>query len=94
MIEVVCCGTKDLAMRKQGRFSAEFKRRVVEELLSGMTGPAQLCRRHNFSSDLLYHREKQYRVARSAGDEVTVCLIPNEKIMVYKRRDKLAEYHL
>lgn len=39
-------------------------------------------------------RGKQYRVGRFANDDVTVCLIPNEKIMVYKGKDKLAEYHL
>ncbi len=46
---------KDLAMRKQRGFSIEFKRQVVEELLSGETGPAQLCRRYNISSSVLYH---------------------------------------
>jgi hypothetical protein len=36
----------------------------------------------------------QYRVGRFVGAEVTICLLPNEKIMVYQGRDKLAEYHL
>ena len=47
-------------MRKPRIFTAEFKRQVVEELLSGTTGPAQLCRRYNLSSGLLYHWKKQY----------------------------------
>jgi transposase-like protein len=47
-------------MRKQRTFSQEFKRQVVEELLSGESHPAQLCRRHNISSSLLYHWKKQY----------------------------------
>ncbi|MEA3485148.1 MAG: transposase [Candidatus Aerophobetes bacterium] len=47
-------------MRKQRRFTAEFKREVVEELLSGATGPAQLSRRYNLSSGLLYHWKRQY----------------------------------
>ena len=47
-------------MRNQRTFSQEFKRQVVEELLSGESGPAQLCRRHNISSSLLYHWKKQY----------------------------------
>jgi transposase len=47
-------------MRNQRTFSQEFKRRVVEELLSGESRPAQLCRRHNISSSLLYHWKKQY----------------------------------
>jgi transposase-like protein len=60
MIGAAFCGRKDLAMRKQRRFPAELKRQVVEELLSGITSPAQLCRRHNISSGLLYHWKNQY----------------------------------
>ncbi|MBM3166471.1 MAG: transposase [Chloroflexi bacterium] len=51
---------KDSAMRNQRSFSLEFKRRVVEELLSGESRPAQLCRRHNISPSILYHWKKQY----------------------------------
>ena len=51
---------KDLAMRNQRSFRLEFKRQVIEELLSGESGPAQLCRRHNITSSLLYHWKKQY----------------------------------
>ena len=51
---------KDLAMRSQRGFSLEFKRQVVEELLSGESRPAQLCRRYNISSSLLYHWKRQY----------------------------------
>ena len=47
-------------MRNQRSFSLEFKRQVIEELLSGESGPAQLCRRHNITSSLLYHWKKQY----------------------------------
>jgi len=47
-------------MRNQRTFSQEFKRQVVEELLSGESRPAQICRRHNISSSLLYHWKKQY----------------------------------
>ncbi len=51
---------KDPAMRNQRSFSLEFKRQAVEELLSGESRPAQLCRRYNISSNLLYHWKKQY----------------------------------
>jgi transposase-like protein len=51
---------KDLAMRNQRNFSLEFKRQVVEELLSGESRPAQLCRRYNISSSILYHWKRQY----------------------------------
>ena len=47
-------------MKNQRSFSLEFKRQVIEELLSGESGPAQLCRRHNITSSLLYHWKKQY----------------------------------
>ena len=47
-------------MRNQRSFSVEFKRQVVEELVSGESRPAQLCRRYNITSSLLYHWKKQY----------------------------------
>ena len=47
-------------MRNQRTFSQEFKRQIVEELLSGESRPAQLCRRHNISSSLLYYWKRQY----------------------------------
>ena len=51
---------KDLAMRNRRSFSVEFKRQIIEELLSGESGPAQICRRHNIQSSLLYHWKRQY----------------------------------
>jgi len=51
---------KDLVMINRRSFSLEFKRQVVEELLSGESRPAQLCRRHNISPSLLYHWKRQY----------------------------------
>jgi transposase len=51
-------------MRNQRSFSLEFKKEVVQELLSGESSPAQLCRRHNISSSLLYHWKKQYSRGR------------------------------
>lgn len=47
-------------MKNQRSFSVEFKRQIVEELLSGESGPAQICRRHNIQSSLLYHWKRQY----------------------------------
>ena len=51
---------KDLAMRNRRSFSVEFKRQIVEELLSGESGPAQICRIHNIQSSLIYHWKRQY----------------------------------
>jgi transposase len=47
-------------MRNQRSFSLEFKRQVVEELMSGESRPAQLCRRYNITTSVLYHWKKQY----------------------------------
>ena len=47
-------------MRNQRSYSVEFKRQVIQELLSEESRPAQLCRRYNISSSLLYHWKKQY----------------------------------
>lgn len=47
-------------MRNQRSFSLEFKRQVVEELMSGESRPAQLCRRYNITSSVIYHWKKQY----------------------------------
>jgi transposase len=47
-------------MRQQRSFTVEFKRQLIEELLSGISTAAQLSRRHHISSRLLYHWKKQY----------------------------------
>lgn len=47
-------------MRQPRRFSPQFKRQVVEELLSGVSTPAQLSRRYEIATGLLYHWKRQY----------------------------------
>lgn len=42
------------------KFTPEFKRSIVEQLLSDTAGPAELCRRYNLSSGQLYTWKKQY----------------------------------
>jgi transposase-like protein len=51
-------------MKNQRTFSLEFKRQVVEDFLSGENGAAQLCRRYNICSSLLYHWRDQYSRGR------------------------------
>ena len=51
-------------MRNQRRFDIEFKRQVIQDLLSSEGSPAQLCRRYNISSSLLYHWKKQYSLGK------------------------------
>ena len=73
---------KDLAMRNQRSFSIEFKRQVIEELLSGESGPAQICRRYNISSSLLYHWKRQYSRGRFNNE-------PTEEAALKDRIEKL-----
>jgi len=36
---------------------------------------------------------KEYKVGRFPGQKVTLCIVPEVKIMVYKGKDKLCEYY-
>jgi transposase-like protein len=45
---------------KRRRFIPEFKRSIVEQLLSEAADPAEICRRYNLSSGQLYTWKKQY----------------------------------
>ena len=45
---------------KRRRFTQDFKRSVVEQLLSETAGPAEICRRYNLSSGQLYTWKRQY----------------------------------
>ena len=64
---------------KQRRFTNEFKRQIVEELLSSSSSSAQLCRRHSISSSLLSHWKKQYAKG-SFGNEPTMEAAQTERI--------------
>ena len=57
-------------MNPRRRFSVELKRQVVEQLLSGDSSAAQLCRQYEISSGLLYHWRQQYHRGRF-GNEAT-----------------------
>ena len=69
-------------MRNQRSFSIEFKRQVVEELLSGESRSAQLCRRYNIQSSVLYHWEKQYGRGKCDNE-------PTEEAALRDRIEKL-----
>ena len=75
-------GRKDLAMRNQRSFSVEFKRQVIQELLSEESRPAQLCRRYNISSSLLYHWKNQYSRGKFNNE-------PTEEAALKDRVEKL-----
>jgi len=69
-------------MKRQRSFSLEFKRQVVEELLSGQSGVAQLCRRYEISSSLLYHWKRQYARGKFNNE-------PTEEAALRDRVEKL-----
>ena len=52
-------GERTLAMKRR-RFTQDFKRSVVEQLLSKTAGPPELCWRYNITSGQLYIWKKQY----------------------------------
>lgn len=58
-------------MRKQRTFSLDFKRQVVEEYLGG-EGAAQLCRKYNICSSLLYHWKEMYSRGRFNNEPTEV----------------------
>lgn len=37
---------------------------------------------------------REYKIGRFPGEQVTVCFVPQVKIMIYKGKDKVGEYHL
>ena len=47
-------------MKKYRRFTIDFKRSLVEQLLSETTNITELCRRYNISSGQLYTWKKHY----------------------------------
>lgn len=69
-------------MRNQRSFSVEFKRQVIQELLSEESRPAQLCRRYNISTGLLYHWKKQYSWGKFNNE-------PTEEAALKDRVEKL-----
>lgn len=69
-------------MRNQRRFSIDFKKQVIQDLLSGESSPAQLCRRYNISSSLLYHWKKQYSLGKFSNE-------PTEEAALKDRVEKL-----
>ena len=57
-------------MRNLRSFSFELKRQAVEELLSGQSSAAQLCRRHNIGYSVLYHWKKQYSLGKFNNEPI------------------------
>ncbi len=56
-------------MARRRRFSAAFKRQVVEELLAGAATVAQLCRRYELCPSVIRNWKDQYAKGRLADPE-------------------------
>ena len=57
-------------MRQQRNFSIEFKKQVVEELISDSSRPSQICHRYNIVPSLLAHWKKQYNLGKFDNETV------------------------
>lgn len=66
-------------MRPKRKFNKEFKRLIVEELVSQTSTLAQLSRRYNLSSGLILGWEKQYAVGKLNN-------VPEENVEALKDR--------
>ena len=59
-------------MNQKRDFTNEFKRKVVEELLSGSSRPAQICLKYNIAVSLLYYWKKQYSYGKFDDEPIRV----------------------
>ena len=66
-------------MRPRRRFSAAFKRQVVEELLAGVSTQAQACRRYELCPTLVRTWKEQYAKGELTDPE-QVCVGQQERI--------------
>lgn len=55
-------------MQDRRRFTSEFKRQVVEELLSGISNPAQISRKYEISGGLLYYWKRRYHQGKLGNE--------------------------
>ncbi|OFZ55435.1 MAG: hypothetical protein A2328_03415 [Bdellovibrionales bacterium RIFOXYB2_FULL_36_6] len=66
-------------MKPKRKFSKEYKRQIVEELVSQTSTLAQLSRRHNLSSGLILGWKKQYATGKLNNE-------PEENVEALKDR--------
>jgi transposase-like protein len=71
-------------MRARRRFSAAFKRQVVEELVAGVSTQAQICRRYELCPTLVRTWKQQYAQGQLADPE-QVCSSQQERIQELER---------
>jgi transposase len=69
-------------MKNQRSLNLEFRRQIAEELLSGESRPAKLCRRYGIASSVLYQWKKQYIRGKFNNE-------PTEEAILRDRIEKL-----
>lgn len=72
-------------MRMKRRFSLDQKRRVVEELLSGAFGLAQVCQRHEVAAGQVHQWRRQYEQGLFSAEAREVREL-NERIRQLERK--------
>lgn len=77
-------GRKEPIMKQRRTFTNDFKRQVVEELLSGITKHAQIVRKYNISGGML-HYWKQLYAKGTFGNEPTQEASLKERIKELER---------
>jgi putative transposase len=65
-------------MRTYRKFSIEFKRKLVEELKSGVITMAQACRQHELSSALIYRWSDQYEHGKLNNEPSEIGALENK----------------
>jgi transposase len=71
-------------MARRRRFSAAFKRQVVEEVLCGASTQAQVCRRYELCATVVRTWKEQYAQGRLADPE-GVCESQEQRIQELER---------
>ena len=58
-------------MRSRRTFSTEFKRQIVEEILSGASTTAAMCRKHSIAYPVVARWKKDYAMGRLDNEPTT-----------------------
>ena len=72
-------------MKSRKTFSIEFKRQIVEEILSGTTTTAAICRKHSIAYPVVARWKKDYAMGR-LDNEPTMQAGYQEKIAKLERK--------
>jgi transposase len=80
-------------MKNKRIFNVEFKRQAVEELLSGESGAAQLCRKYNICASLLYHWKDMYSRGKLNNEPTEVGALRDKVEKLERLVGKLTRYN-